>query len=243
MKFIPAIDLKDSKCVRLQKGKKEDITVFNKNPVEQAIFFEKNGCQRIHIVDLDGAFGNPNINKKIILKIKENINIPIELGGGIKCEDDIDFWINEGINYLILGSLAIKNKNLILDMASKYKQKIYVALDVFHNKVMVKGWVEDSKKSIEDILGFYKLSNIKGFVLTDISRDGMLEGLDISLIKNFLKKTTKDVIVGGGLSNYDDIVNLKKIKSANLEGVIAGKAFYAGNINIKNAISLIKQDA
>ena len=239
MKFIPAIDIKDKKCVRLEKGKEESVKIFNNNPLEQAKFFEKNGCERIHIVDLDSAFGRPNINKDLILKIRKDTNLSIELGGGIKNENDILFWINKGIDYLILGSLAIQNKELVLNVAQKNKNKIYVALDALEKKIMIKGWVEDSKESIDEIISFYNSSFIKGFIFTDISRDGMLKGIDLDLINNFINKTDKDIIVGGGLSNYDDIINLTKINSPNLEGIIAGKSFYSGNIKINKALEIL----
>ena len=243
MKFIPAIDLKDNKCVRLQKGRLENITIFNDNPVKQAIFFEKKGCERIHIVDLDGAFGSENINKDTILEIRKNINIPLELGGGIKNEEDISFWLNNGIDFLIIGSLAVKNKKLILELSKKYPNKIYIALDVLNQNVMIKGWEEDSKFSIDDILKLYNESSINGYILTDISRDGMLEGLDIDLINSFISKTSKKIIVGGGLSNYQDLHNLKKINSSNLEGVIAGKAYYSGTIEIHLALEALNINA
>ena len=163
----------------------------------------------------------------------------IELGGGIKNENDILFWINKGIDYLILGSLAIQNKELVLNVAQKNKNKIYVALDALEKKIMIKGWVEDSKESIDEIISFYNPSFIKGFIFTDISRDGMLKGIDLDLINNFINKTDKDIIVGGGLSNYDDIINLTKINSPNLEGVIAGKSFYSGNIKINKALEIL----
>ena len=239
MKIFPAIDIKDKKCVRLEKGKEESVKIFNNNPLEQAKFFEKNGCERIHIVDLDSAFGRPNINKDLILKIRKDTNLLIELGGGIKNENDILFWINKGIDYLILGSLAIQNKELVLNVAQKNKNKIYVALDALEKKIMIKGWVEDSKESIDEIISFYNPSFIKGFIFTDISRDGMLKGIDLDLINNFINKTDKDIIVGGGLSNYDDIINLTKINSPNLEGVIAGKSFYSGNIKINKALEIL----
>ena len=109
MKFIPAIDLKDNKCVRLKRGKEENLTIFNDDPVNQAMFFEKNGCERIHIVDLDGAFGRSEVNKQTILNIRKNTKVEIELGGGLKNEKDLDFWMNQGIDFLIVGSLAVNN--------------------------------------------------------------------------------------------------------------------------------------
>ena len=240
MKFIPAIDLKDNKCVRLQKGKVEDMTIFNNNPINQAKFFEERGCERIHIVDLDGAFGDPNINKNTILKIRKNTNIAIELGGGIKTENDISFWIDNGVDFLVIGSLAVKNKELIKNVTTKYKNKIYIALDILDKKIMIKGWLEESQLSVNSVFEHYNNSDIQGFILTDISRDGMLQGLDIGLIKDFLLKTNKNIIVGGGLSSYEDLYNLKKINSQGLEGVIAGKSFYSGAIKIEKALKIFE---
>tara|TARA_A100001015_G_scaffold319695_1_gene443437 strand:- start:2714 stop:3445 length:732 start_codon:yes stop_codon:yes gene_type:complete len=243
VKFIPAIDLKDNLCVRLKKGKEENLTIFNEDPVNQAKFFEKNGCERIHIVDLDGAFGRTEVNKKTILDIRKNIKVEIELGGGIKSEKDLNFWINQGIDFLIVGSLAVNNKTLIKEISKKLKSKIYVALDVLQKYIMIKGWVESSKVTIDQVLQDYESSDIKGFILTDINRDGMLEGLNIDLIKENIFKTNKNIIVGGGLSNYDDLINLKKISSSNLEGVIAGKSFYSGNIEITKALKILEKNA
>jgi len=239
MKFIPAIDLKNNMCVRLEKGQEDKETIFNENPLEQAKFFEDSGCKRIHIVDLDGAFGRQNINTKTILDIRKKTNITIELGGGIKSEEDVSFWINEGIDFIVLGSLAIKNMEKVLEISKKYENKIYIALDILNQKIMIKGWVESSKFSLARVLDHYNPSLIAGFILTDISRDGMLKGLNISLIKNLIGKTKKNVIVGGGLSNYNDIYNLLGINLSNLEGVIAGKSFYSGNIEIDKALKII----
>lgn len=243
MKLIPAIDLKDNKCVRLQKGKEDKLTIFNENPVQQAKLFQESGCERIHIVDLDGAFGREDVNKETILRIRENVNIQIELGGGIKNEDNISYWFNKGIDFLIIGSLAVKNKNFIKKIKLQNLQKIYIALDILNYKIMIKGWTESSKLSVVDIINFYTSNEVKGFILTDISRDGMLEGLDMKLIKKFLKLTPKNIIVGGGLSNYADLYNLKQIKFENLEGVIAGKSYYSGNILIEKALKVLNTNA
>ena len=243
MKFIPAIDLKDNKCVRLKRGREENLTIFNDDPVNQAKFFEKNGCERIHIVDLDGAFGRVEINKQTIIDIRKNTKVEIELGGGLKNEKDLYFWINQGIDFLIVGSLAINNKILIKEISNKLKKKIYVALDVLHQHIMIKGWAESSQVTIDQILKDYESTEINGFILTDIDRDGMLEGLNVDLIKENILKTNKNIIVGGGLSNYNDLINLKKISSLNLEGVIAGKSFYSGNIEITKAIKILENNA
>ncbi len=243
MKFIPAIDLKDNKCVRLKKGKEENLTIFNDDPVEQANYFEKQGCQRIHIVDLDGAFGRSNVNKETILEIRKKINIPIQLGGGINDEATASYWVEKGINYLILGSMAIKKKEDTVTIINKFPNQIYIALDVLENKIMIKGWVESSNLFLDFVINDYLAYPIKGYILTDISRDGMLGGLNFSLIKDLTWKTRKNIIVGGGLSNYDDLNELNKIKCNNLEGVIAGKSFYSGKIKINKALNILDKNA
>ena len=243
MILIPAIDLKNNKCVRLIRGKEKEQTIFNENPVKQAMFFEESGCERLHVVDLDGAFGKPNINKETILKIRQKTNIPIELGGGIKNKEDAYFWLNKGIDFLIVGSLAVKKSNLILDLASQFENQIYVALDVLKGNIMIKGWVESSEFTINDIFEVYDTSQINGYILTDISRDGMLQGLDMNLIKKYAAITKKNLIVGGGLSNYKDLRNLNIISYTNLEGVIAGKSYYSGAIKIDKALKILKSNA
>ena len=243
MKLIPAIDLKSGMCVRLSEGKKESSVIYNNDPVKQAKYFEHAGCERIHIVDLDAAFGHPTNNKSIILDIRNSVSIDIELGGGIRTEKDISFWIKNGINFLIIGSLAIKEPDSLKIIANTFQEKLYVSLDDLHGKIMTHGWVEESNFNTEQVLSNFNNSKIKGFVLTDVSRDGMLQGLNIDLITNNLLLTNKPVIVGGGLSNYNDLKKLNKISLSNLEGVIAGKSFYLGLIEIKKGIQILKNNA
>jgi len=243
VKFIPAIDLKNKKCVRLEKGKEESVTIFNEDPIEQAKFFEKNGCERIHIIDLDGAFGRRDVNTDTIMDIRKSVDIELELGGGIRNEEDVNFWTKKGIDFFIIGSLAVLNKELTMNISDKFKNKIYIALDILKNNIMIKGWVEKNNTSVDEVLSYYSMTSTNGFILTDISRDGMLQGIDINLFNEHILKTNKNIIVGGGLSSYEDLQNLKKISSKNLEGVIAGKSFYSGNIKIKKALEILNTDA
>ena len=240
MKLIPAIDLKDQQCVRLQKGRLKDIKVFNTDPLAQAKFFQDKGCERIHIVDLDGAFGSEGVNTEIILNIRKNVEIPIELGGGIKDEKDISFWINHGIDYLILGSVSINKKDLVLKAIEKHANRIYIALDILNEKAMISGWVEESELTAKDIFKIYDRSPINGYILTDVSRDGMLVGLNFELIKKLISNTEKNIIVGGGLAEYSDIKVLKNsFAKSNIEGFIAGKSIYSGQIDIEKAMKLL----
>ncbi len=243
MNIFPAIDLKENKCVRLSKGEDSTSVVFNENPVEQAKYFEDQGCKRLHLVDLDSAFGRNNINNKTIQIIRNAISIPIQIGGGIRSENIAKSYFELGADFLIIGSYAVSNSKEVKNLAENFKQKIYVALDVLRNKIMIKGWVEESDYTPEKIFQTYDESNIRGYVLTDIEKDGMLTGLNHKMIATNLSLTNKKLIVGGGLKNNLDIEQLRNIKSDNLEGVIAGKSFYVGNIDLKEAQKILDENA
>ena len=243
MNLYPAIDLKDNKCVRLTKGKDNTSVIFNENPVKQAIYFEQSGCKRLHVVDLDAAFGRKNINTKSINNIRNAIKIPIQIGGGIRNTSDVKRLFDQGMDYLIIGSLAVTNFETLIKFSDLYKNKIYVSLDVLNNKIMIKGWKEKTKYETKEIINQYNNTNIKGFVLTDVDRDGTLSGLNIDMIKTNLKLASKPLVVGGGLSSYDDLNKLKNIFSKNLEGIIAGKSFYVGNIDLKKAENILNSNA
>ena len=243
MNLYPAIDLKDNKCVRLTKGKDSTSVIFNENPVNQAIYFEESGCKRLHVVDIDAAFGRKNINTKSISDIRKAIKIPIQVGGGIRNAGDVKRLIDLGMDYLIIGSLAVTNFEIVIKLADLYKNKIYVSLDVLNNKIMIKGWKEKTNYETKEIFNKYKNTNIKGHVLTDVDRDGTLNGLNIDMIKTNLELTSKPLVVGGGLTSYDDLYNLKKIFSKNLEGIVVGKSFYVGNIDLKKAEDILNSNA
>lgn len=243
MNLYPAIDLKDNKCVRLTKGKDNTSVIFNEDPVDQAIYFEQSGCKRLHVVDLDAAFGRKNINTKSINDIRKAIKIPIQVGGGIRNETDVKRLFDKGMDYLIIGSLAVTNYETVIKFSDLYKNKIYVSLDVLDNKIMIKGWEEKTNYETKEIFNKYNNTNIKGFVLTDVDRDGTLNGLNIDMIKTNLKLASKPLVVGGGLTSYNDLNNLKKIFSENLEGIIAGKSFYVGNIDLKKAQNILNSNA
>jgi len=241
--IFPAIDLKDNKCVRLTKGKDNTTIVFNEDPVSQAKHFEQMGCKRLHLVDLDSAFGRRDINSRTVKKIRKAISIPIQLGGGIRNEDDVKFFFDINIDYLIIGSFSATEPDRVVNLSKNYPDKIYVSVDILGDRVMIKGWEQETTLNAGDVYKKYNESNIRGYVLTDIENDGMLSGLNIKLISKNIKLTEKKLIVGGGLSNYGDIINLLAINSKNLEGVISGKSYYVGKINLKKAQELINKNA
>ena len=243
MKAFPAIDLKDNKCVRLTKGKDNTSQIFNPNPIDQAKYFEDQGCTRLHLVDLDSAFGRTNINTKTIDKIRKSISIPIQLGGGIRDDKIAKNYFELGINYLIIGSYAVKNAEKITELSESFQDSIYVAIDILGENIMINGWQQKSTLTAAKLFEQYDKTKIRGYVLTDIQNDGMLSGLNLNMISLNLSLTIKKLIVGGGLKDMQDIRGLKKIQTPKLEGVIAGKAFYVGSIDLKEANKLLSTNA
>ena len=245
MKIIPAIDLKDNKCVRLSKGKDNSSVVYNEDPEKQAIYFEQIGCKKLHLIDLDAAFGRSNINFETIKKIRKSISIPIQLGGGVRNLDLAEKYFEVGINNLIIGSMSVEKPDEVIALSNQYDDKVYISLDILEDNIMIKGWSENSEKKILDILSIYNSSKIKGYVITDIQNDGMLKGLNFNFINNFLNKInqTKDlrkkIIIAGGLTDYSDLINLRKLNFKNIEGIISGKSFYEGKIDLVEAQKIL----
>ncbi len=245
MQIIPAIDLKDNKCVRLSKGEDSSSVVYNEDPEKQAIHFQQIGCKKLHLIDLDAAFGRPNINFETIKKIRKSVSIPIQLGGGVRSLDIAKKYFDAGINNLIIGSLSVQKPNEVINLSNQYEDKVYISLDILEDNVMIKGWDENSGKKVENILDIYTSSKIKGYVITDIQNDGMLKGLNLDFVNNFLKKIklikkfNKKIIIAGGLTNYSDLINLKKIDLKDIEGIISGKSFYEGKIDLVEAQKIL----
>ena len=243
MKIFPAIDLKENKCVRLIRGEENTSVVFNENPIDQAKYFEDQGCERLHLIDLDSAFGRNNINNETIKKIRDAISIQIQIGGGIRSGAMAKTYFDLGADYLIIGSFATSNIEEVKILAKHYRNKIYLALDVLNNKIMIKGWVEESDFTPSKLFQTYDESHIRGYILTDIEKDGMLTGLNQEMILKNISLTNKKLIVGGGLKNNLDLEKIRKIQSKSLEGVIAGKSFYVGNIDLIEAQKILDRNA
>ncbi len=245
MQIIPAIDLKDNKCVRLSKGKDSSSVIYNEDPEKQAIYFEQIGCKKLHLIDLDAAFGRPNINFETIKKIRKSISIPIQLGGGIRNLNLAKKYFQAGINNLIIGSMSVEKPDEVISLSNQYDDKVYISLDILEDNIMIKGWYKNSGKKTQDILDIYNSSKIKGYVITDIQNDGMLKGLNINFVNNFLKKInqikefSKKIILAGGLTDYSDLINLKKLNFKNIEGIISGKSFYEGKIDLVEAQKIL----
>mgnify|MGYP001237024778 CR=1 FL=1 len=245
MQIIPAIDLKDNKCVRLSKGQDNSSIIYNQDPEKQAVYFQEIGCKKLHLVDLDAAFGRSNVNFETIKRIRKSITIPIQLGGGIRNIDLAKKYFEIGINDLIIGSMSVQNPTEVILLSDQYVDKVYISLDILNDNIMIKGWGENSGKKIQDILKIYNSSKIKGYIITDIQNDGMLRGLNIDFVNNFLKQINvlklfkKHIIIAGGLTSYSDLKKLKNLHPKKIEGVISGKSFYEGKIDLVEAQKIL----
>ncbi len=231
MIIFPAIDLKDGKAVRLTKGLMDSAKIYSDEPYNLAKEFEEMGAKWLHIVDLNGAFAGEPKNIEQIKKIRENTNLKIQLGGGIRDENTIKRYLDLGIDRLILGSIAAKEIDVVKEWAKKYP--IAVGIDSKDGFVAVDGWGKSEKIKAVDLAKQYENSKIECIITTDINRDGMLSGLNIDFILEIQKASNKNVIASGGVASEDDI---KKVKENNIYGVIVGKAFYEGKIDLRKIL-------
>src|SRR3989338_7280270 len=205
MKIFPAIDLKQGKCVRLFRGDMAQATIFNDNPAAQALEFEKVGFQYLHLVDLDGAIAGCDANRASVEAILQAIKIPVQLGGGIRSLQQIEEWLALGVSRVILGTIAAKNPEIVIDACKKFPQQIVVAIDARNGFVAMQGWVESSEIKILDLAKKYENAGVAAIIYTDISRDGTLMGIDLEGTKNLAQNLSIPVIASGGVSSIADI--------------------------------------
>ena len=231
MIVFPAIDLKDGKCVRLRKGEKDDITIFNHNPVMQAEHFKKIGFKWLHVVDLDGAFFAKSNHAEIIQGIIKT-GMQIQLGGGIRSIDSIKMWLNLGVQRIVIGTMALKDPELAQKACKKYPNQIAIGIDTRDNYVATHGWTQDSDAEPIDII--QKFHNAAAIIYTDISRDGMMQGPNIEGIKHILNNSPIPVIASGGVTSNDDVKQLQALD--NLYGAIIGRSIYEDKIDISLCI-------
>ena len=235
MIIFPAIDLKDGKCVRLYKGDFNKTTIFNSSPFNQALEFQKKGFTHLHLVDLDGALKGKSKNKKIIIKIIKKTSLNVQLGGGIRTLKQISFWIKNGVSTVVVGTMAIQNPKILKKACSIFPGQIAVALDVRKNNLAMKGWVSQTKISIFDYIKKLQDFGASKIIYTDIDRDGTKKGLNLKNINKLISITKIPLIVSGGVSK---LVEVKKLKKLNLNGVIIGKAIYDRSLNLNYLIKI-----
>ncbi len=228
MTIFPAIDLKDGKAVRLSKGLMDSAKIYSDTPWELVKTFEEMGAEWVHLVDLNGAFAGEPKNLDEIVKIRENCNVKLELGGGIRDEATIKQYLDLGIDRVILGSIAVKDPQFVKDMAAKYP--VVVGIDAIDGYVAVEGWGEVSEMKATDLAKEFANAGVQAIICTDVGRDGMLSGVNVEFTLDVARASGIDTIASGGVKDESDIVALKATKE--ITGVIVGKAYYEGTINL-----------
>lgn len=235
MIILPAIDLKDGNCVRLFKGDYSTVHKVAESPLETALAFEQAGATWIHMVDLDGAKDGIRKNHEIILNVCEQTNLNVEIGGGIRDMETVDFYLENGAARVILGSAAVKNKQLVVDAVSKYGERIAVGIDAKNGMVCAEGWLDNSGVEFVELAKEMEKIGVSKIIFTDISKDGMLSGPNLVQLDELKAAVSCDIIASGGVSNLKDIINLAEL---NIYGAIAGKAIYTGDLNLSDAIKI-----
>ncbi len=239
MLVIPAIDLKDGQCVRLKQGRMEDNTVFSNEPVQMAERWINTGARRLHIVDLNGAFAGKPVNASVIQQITKTYpNIPIQVGGGIRDKDTIQTYLDIGVEYVIIGTKAIEQPEFITEICQDFPGHIIVGLDARDGKVATDGWAKISKHSAIDMAQRFAKDGVEAIIYTDISRDGMMQGLNVAATVELAKTISIPVIAAGGVTTIEDITALCKVTDQGISGAITGRAIYEGTLDFAKAQEL-----
>jgi len=241
--LYPAIDIKNGKCVRLLYGDMEKETIYGDNPIDQAQWFVDQGAQWLHIVDLDGAVKGESINKLVISKILKKLQntVKIQVGGGIRNFQQMDYWLQNSIDRVILGTLAIENPDFIINLEKKYFKKVVIGTDVRDGKIAFHGWKTQSNIKAIDLIKQFDPAIIDSIIYTDISRDGSLQGVNLEQTLTFAKSINIPVIASGGVSSLKEIFELSEQFSSGIEGVIIGRALYDNKFSFSEALDIIQK--
>lgn len=240
MILFPAIDLKDGACVRLVRGDMDQATTFNDDPAAQAREFEASGFEWLHIVDLNGAFEGRPVNADAVSAIVAAIDMPVQLGGGIRDLETISHWLDLGVRRVILGTVALKDPELVRSACAIFPDRIVVGIDARGGKVAVEGWAETSEVSALDLALRFEDAGVAAIVYTDIDRDGAMQGVNVEATVDLAFALSTPVIASGGVRGISDLVELKKHEQAGVEGVISGRAIYDGRLDAAEALALLK---
>ena len=240
MEIIPAIDLLNGKCVRLNQGNYNEVTKFNSDPVKQAQIWESQGARRLHLVDLDGAKTGEPINDLTIKKIKRSINIPIQLGGGIRTIDRAKELLGIGIDRIILGTIAIENPELVKVLSQEYPRRVAVGIDAKEGMVATRGWLKQSEISSLELAKQLNDLELAAIISTDIATDGTLKGPNVQALREITEISINPVIASGGIGSIADLISLSDFENEGIEGIIVGRALYDGSIDLKEALLALK---
>lgn len=241
MILYPAIDLKDGECVRLKLGDMDKATVYNADPAAQARHFQSQGFKWLHVVDLNGAFEGASVNGRAVDAILKATTNPVQLGGGIRTLAHIESWLEKGLARVILGTIAVRNPQLVREACKLFPEKIAVGIDARGGKVAVEGWAEESELSVLDLAQRFEGAGVAAIIYTDIDRDGILTGINWPSTLELARSVSIPVIASGGLASMDDIKRLAAQDAAILNGAITGRALYDGRIDAKEALELLEK--
>ncbi|SHI74371.1 1-(5-phosphoribosyl)-5-[(5-phosphoribosylamino)methylideneamino]imidazole-4-carboxamide isomerase [Cycloclasticus pugetii] len=232
MILIPAIDLKEGKCVRLRQGRMDDETIFSDNPVEVASRWVNEGAKRLHLVDLDGAFAGKPVNAGVVHDIAQaHPDLIIQVGGGIRDEDTIQTYLNAGVQYVIIGTKAVSAPHFVGDVCAEFPGHIIVGLDAKDGKVAIDGWSKLSNHDVIDLAQHFENDGVESIIYTDIGRDGMMKGVNVEATAKLARSIRIPVIASGGITNMDDIHALGKVADDGIMGAITGRAIYEGTLD------------
>jgi phosphoribosylformimino-5-aminoimidazole carboxamide ribotide isomerase len=235
--IIPAIDLKEGKCVRLRQGRMDDDTVFSDNPLKMVEKWVKAGAERVHVIDLDGALVGRPRNSDIIHNIVEAFpEVTIQVGGGIRDEDTVQEYLDAGVSYVIIGTKAVSEPHFVNDLCLSFPGHVIVGLDARDGKVAIDGWSKLSNHDVIDLAQHFERDGVDAIVYTDISRDGMLTGVNVESTVNLARSIRVPVIASGGVSSMKDLAALAKVEEEGVIGVIIGRALYEGEIDLADAL-------
>jgi phosphoribosylformimino-5-aminoimidazole carboxamide ribotide isomerase len=242
MKIIPAIDLKDGKCVRLRQGRFDSATVFNHDPVSQALQWEASGATRIHIVDLNGSTQGKPVNSASVEKIVKVVRVPIQLGGGIRDQRTIATYLDIGIDTVIIGTMAAKDPEKVSEFLTLFPGRISIGIDANNGVVAVEGWQESTQIKATDLAVRFDNAGPAAFIYTDIERDGMMKGPNIESTREFAKSLCSQVILSGGISQMADVIAALPLENDGVRGMIIGRALYDGRIDLREALELAEKN-
>ncbi|MCY9510471.1 1-(5-phosphoribosyl)-5-[(5-phosphoribosylamino)methylideneamino]imidazole-4-carboxamide isomerase [Paenibacillus larvae] len=235
--IYPAIDIRGGKCVRLVQGDYDKETIYHDSPVDVARSWEVQGARWIHLVDLDGAKAGHPVNDVIIGEITSSVSIPVQVGGGLRTEEDVNRLLSLGVKRVIIGTAAIEDREFVKQMLERYRERIVIGLDAREGYVATRGWLETSSVKVEDLASELARQGAATFIFTDISRDGMMEGPNVDAIVKLARNSGAKVIASGGVSKTEDLEQLAAESPAGVSGAIVGKALYTGAIDLKRALN------
>ena len=244
MLIIPAIDLKDGQCVRLRQGLMDDSTVFSDDPVAMARRWVDAGCRRLHLVDLNGAFAGEPVNGDVVTAIaKAYPDLPVQIGGGIRSLATIEHYVRAGVDFVIIGTRAVKEPAFVAEACKAFPGKVIVGLDARDGRVATDGWAEVTEVMAADLAKQFEADGVAAIVYTDIARDGMMQGVNVEATVAMARASTIPVIASGGITNIDDIRALKAVADQGICGAITGRAIYEGTLDVAEAQKLCDGEA